>query len=401
MSKLIERILKFNEGLLPEMLPYKYEAMAENAFRFYRGTCHLFYEDLHQEKSIAASPLTWICGDLHLENFGSYRGENGLVYFDLNDFDESVLAPASFELVRLITSIFVGFDSLNIDRKRAAKMARLFLKTYSSTLAKGKAVSIEPRTAKGIVRDFLIAAEKSKAKDLLEKRTEKKSKKLVLSLTDERHFKLDKKLKADLTSHISEWIANSSDGPYNYKVKGCVFRLAGTGSIGVKRYLFLLKSTNTRNNYLLIDMKQSKPSSVAPFVRSKQPAWAAESERIITAQQNLQDVTPSLLSTTNFRGDTFVIQELQPVKDSIKFKMIRDQYRDLYLVIDDMALLTASGHLRSGGRGGSAIIDDLSAFGNDPNWQEPLLNYALKYAVTVKKYYSQYLRSYNAGKLTR
>ncbi|EHQ28722.1 DUF2252 domain-containing protein [Mucilaginibacter paludis] len=401
MSKLIERILKFNQGLLPEMLPYKYEAMAENPFRFYRGTCHLFYEDLQMEKAIAASPLTWICGDLHLENFGSYRGENGLVYFDLNDFDESVLAPASFEVVRLITSIFIGFDSLDIEQKKADKMARLFLKTYSTTLAAGKAISIEPRTAKGIVRDFLTAAEKSKAKDLLEKRTEKKSKKLVLSLTDERHFKLDRKLKADLTSHISDWISTSSDGPYNYKVKGCVFRLAGTGSIGVKRYLFLLKSTNTRNNYLLIDMKQSRPSSVSPFVHCKQPAWAAESERIITAQRHLQNVTPSLLSTTDFRGDTYVIQELQPVKDSIKFKMIRDQYRDLYLVIDDMALLTASAQLRSGGRGGSAIIDELSAFGKNPDWQEPLLDYARKYAATVKKYYNQYIRSYEAGKLTR
>ncbi len=44
-----------------------------------------FYEDL-QDVPLPQSPNTWICGDLHLENFGSYKANNKLVYFDLNDF---------------------------------------------------------------------------------------------------------------------------------------------------------------------------------------------------------------------------------------------------------------------------------------------------------------------------
>src|ERR1700712_3423208 len=101
MAELIRRITGFNSGLLPDKVQLKYEAMSENAFRFYRGTCHLFYEDLAKAANFPASPNTWICGDLHLENFGSYTADNDLVYFDLNDFDESVLAPAAWELVRL------------------------------------------------------------------------------------------------------------------------------------------------------------------------------------------------------------------------------------------------------------------------------------------------------------
>ncbi len=399
MSKLSDRLNAFNQGLLPEMLPHKYEAMAQNAFAFYRGTCHLFYEDLQNDKNLPASPLTWICGDLHLENFGSYRAENNMIYFDLNDFDEALMAPAGFELARMVTSIFIGFDSLEIEPEKAMKMAHLFLKSYAATLAKGKAISIEPRTAKGIVCQFLTSAEKSKARDLLEKRTVKKRKKLVLSMKDERHFKIDKKLKQELNAHVAEWIEKSSDGPYNFKVKGCIFRLAGTGSIGVKRYLFLLKSTNTRNKYLLVDMKQSRPSSLDPYTQAKQPEWQNESERIISVQKRMQYIPPSLISTTAFRGDTYVIQELQPVKDSINFKMIRDQYRDIYQVIDDMAILTASSQLRSGGMQGSAIIDELSTFGNDNTWQQPLLDWAKKYSIRVKRDYQQFLKDYKNGKL--
>ncbi len=93
-----------------------------------------------QAKFKIPSPVSWICGDLHLENFGSYKGNNRLVYFDLNDFDEAILAPTYLELVRLVTSIFIAFDSLKIEQKKAANMARLFLKAYSETLQKEKLI---------------------------------------------------------------------------------------------------------------------------------------------------------------------------------------------------------------------------------------------------------------------
>ena len=395
-TKLIDRLKQFNDGLLPEMVQLKYEAMTENAFRFFRGTCHLFYEDLAAAQPLPLSPLAWICGDLHIENFGSYKGDNKLVYFDLNDFDEAILAPASYEVVRMVTSIFIAFDALNIDGERALKMAQLFLRTYSATLAKGKAISIEPRTAKGIVCDFLNSAMKGTYKKLLKKRTVSKKKSIMLSLEDERHFKLDKKLRAELKAHINEWIKTSSDGPYNYEVIGAVFRLAGTGSIGVKRYLFLLKSTNTRNKYLLLDMKQARSSSVLPYIHVQQLQWENEAARVISVQQRMQNVSAALLSRTVFRGDSFIIQELQPVKDTIKFKLLED-YRDMYQVVDDMAALTASAQLRSGGMQGSGTIDELMAFGTDQGWQDAVIAYAQNYAATTKKYYKQFLREYKSG----
>jgi uncharacterized protein (DUF2252 family) len=397
MATLYKRLTEFNKGLLPEKVQLKYEAMADNAFRFFRGTCHLFYEDLAAAEPLPLSPLAWICGDLHIENFGSYKGDNKLVYFDLNDFDEALLAPASYETVRMVTSIFIAFENLGFEPLKALKMARLFMKTYSATLAKGKAISIEPRTAKGIVCDFLNAATKTSEKELLKKRTVSKKKKIMLSLEDERHFKLDKKLRKELKAHVNEWIKTSSDGPYNYEVISAVFRLAGTGSIGLKRYLFLLKSTNTKNKYLLLDMKQARSSSMLPYIQVQQLQWEAEAARVIGVQQRMQNVQASLLSTTVFRDESYIIQELQPVKDAIKFKQLKD-YRDMYQVIDDMAALTASAQLRCGGMQGSGTIDDLMAFGTDQGWQEAVIAYAQKYARKTNRYYKQYLKDFKAGK---
>ena len=63
-----------------------------------------------------------------------------------------------------------------------------------------------------------------------------------------------------------------------------------------------------------------------------------------------------------------------------------------------LATLTASAQLRSGGIQGSAIVDELMAFGLDQGWQETVSAYAQKYAGKVKHYYQQYLKDYEAGK---
>ena len=91
---------------------------------------------------------------------------------------------------------------------------------------------------------------------------------------------------------------------------------------------------------------------------------------------------------------------MQPVKDSIDFKLIRDQYRDMYQVIDDMAMLTASAQLRSSGRQGAATADELIAFGLNNQWQEELLNYAIAYTAQVKTDYKAFVADYKKGILS-
>ena len=160
MKSLTQRIQQFHVDRQEPTLHRKYELMAADVFSFYRATCFLFYEDLALNPIINNGPLSWICGDLHLENFGSYKGDNRLVYFDLNDFDEAMLAPCHLELARIVTSIFIAFESLEIEQKKALKMARLFIKKYAAHLSQGKPNYIERQTAEGIVCEFLTSVAK-------------------------------------------------------------------------------------------------------------------------------------------------------------------------------------------------------------------------------------------------
>jgi hypothetical protein len=142
-------------------------------------------------------------------------------------------------------------------------------------------------------------------------------------------------------------------------------------------------------------MKQARPSSLLPYIKVQQLQWETEAARVIGIQQRMQNVSAALLSTTVFRGDSFIIQELQPVKDTINFKLLKD-YGDMYQVTDDMGALTASAQLRSGQ--GSGTIDELMAFGRDRSWQEAVIGYARSYALTTENYFGEYVKDYKAGR---
>jgi uncharacterized protein (DUF2252 family) len=94
----VSEIHAWNRGRELQRLRLKYAEMETDAFSFFRGTAHLFFRDWPLDTALDDAPLVWVCGDLHLENFGSFHGDDGRAYFDVNDYDEAALASASWDL---------------------------------------------------------------------------------------------------------------------------------------------------------------------------------------------------------------------------------------------------------------------------------------------------------------
>lgn len=324
-----------------------------------------------------------------------------MVYFDLNDFDESVLAPLSWEISRMLTSIFVASNTLKIKPAEAKKAAKLFIKTYGEILSGGKAYYIDPRTAKGIVKSFMKAVKKRKEDDLIQHLCDAKDFNLKIAINNKTHFEIDKGLKAKLEQEVSYWIKNNGEWPNNYIVKDVAFRVAGTGSVGLRRYMFLLQSTKNKRKFIVVEMKETRSSSLAPYNSIKQPEWKSEAERVIFIKQKMQNISPALLRQIIFQNKAYVFQEMQPTADKIKLELIKENYNDLERVIKDMAMLTASAQIRSGGIHGSAIIDELVNFGQRKDWQLALLQYAMKYSNQVTDDYNQFLADYKNGELSQ
>jgi hypothetical protein len=94
----------------PAAFRRKYRAMAADPFAFYRGTACLFYADLRDREDRWADERTgrvWIQGDLHAENFGTYMDGEGVLVFDVNDYDEAYLGHFTWDLQRLAASLAV------------------------------------------------------------------------------------------------------------------------------------------------------------------------------------------------------------------------------------------------------------------------------------------------------
>jgi Uncharacterized protein conserved in bacteria (DUF2252) len=122
----------------------------------------------------------------------------------------------------------------------------------------------------------------------------------------------------------------------------------------------------------------------------QQPQWESEAHRMVIVQQIMQNIPPAQLSTLYFEGEHYLMQEMQPAKDRINFKMIQCDFKLVCSVIEDMAMLTASAHLRSVGRKGSCSADELISFGQHMNRHADLINYAVNYKKKVISDYKEF-----------
>lgn len=95
--------------LIQDDLALKHAAMASAAFPFLRATYYRWaqvWPDVCVEA--ARAPRVLAVGDLHVENFGTWRDSEGRLVWGVNDFDEAWRLPYTNDLVRLTTSALVG-----------------------------------------------------------------------------------------------------------------------------------------------------------------------------------------------------------------------------------------------------------------------------------------------------
>ncbi len=401
MKNVEARIIANNANLLPDMVALKYQTIRTSEFSFFRGTAHLFYEDLPSYLPLLASPNVWICGDLHLANFGSYRGDNLLAYFDINDFDEATLAPALFDVSRFLVSLFVATDSLGFDKKTAKELSKKFIKTYTKTLAQGYVRHFEQAIATGLMKTFLDKVQAKSHTKFLASRVENGEK---LILKPKKMIKIEDKSHLPILTAFEKWAAERDD-PDFFKIIDIAFRISGTGSLGVERYVALVQGEKTTMPDVLIDIKEALPSVVERFIAPppdslgmchKYPSFKNSAARAVELQKRIQSVPPALLSTFSFNNKSFIIRELQPASDKIDFSLFENHYDNLSDIVDKMAKIVAWGQLRSGGRQGSATADMLIAFAeNAAHWHTPLMLFVEEYAEKVRSDYEDYCAAFD------
>src|SRR6476659_5788097 len=134
-----ERWLGDQTPLDPDDLNYKHESMADRdtPFPFLRAT---FYRWLQLFPAVgpklAEAPVSLAVGDLHIENFGTWRDAEGRLAWGINDFDEAAKLPFTNDLVRLGTSGAL-MHAMGVIRLRVSDVAEAILLGYADSLKAG------------------------------------------------------------------------------------------------------------------------------------------------------------------------------------------------------------------------------------------------------------------------
>ncbi|QJD81090.1 DUF2252 domain-containing protein [Spirosoma rhododendri] len=393
-----DRIRSYNEDRNPRFLAYKYAAMRESKFRFFRGTCHLFNNDIPTDSFVWQAPLTWNVGDLHIENFGSFKADNRVAYFDLNDFDESILAPNLADLARVTCSLFVSASALQLNEAEVMQLVKTLTEAYALTLSRGYIRSLEQESARGIVGQFLRTVECRKRRAFLKSRLRYKKHTVRFRRRSPRTSPVDAETRQRIETAVRVWAQTQPD-PAFFDVLDIAHRLAGTGSLGIDRYILIVRGYGKRGKEYLLDLKQAVPSSLQNRLTDAQPIWISEAQRIVEVQKRVQAASPALLHPISFPGGaSYVLRELQPVEDRISLNELIGKPRKLLSLVATMGRLCGWGHLRASGRQGSAIADALISFGQDRSrWEQPLIEYAYAYAQQVGADYETYCDAYDQG----
>jgi uncharacterized protein (DUF2252 family) len=341
MSPVVDSILKWHRGRDPMLLGIKWRKISADVFAFFRGTAPLFYADWSREK-LPSAPVAWICGDVHLENIGSYKSEDGVARFDLNDFDEACLAPVHWETGRALTGLHLAGK---------ARLAEKFLEAYLETLVQGKAVHIEAENIRGPIYGLLKKVEGRKRGEFLEERV--KAGKLLIR--KDRSYALGDETATKALNRYLAWAGKQTDREF-YRPLDICGRIAGNGSLGLERYMVLIQGKKSPR---ILDLKQMPVSAAASYFDS-QSAWRGEAHRVFTLQHGMQYRPPAHLAWTGSKTISHLIRELQPAEDRIDLAELgRKDWPDFVVV---WARLIASAHLRSAGWKNGAKPEELAAY---------------------------------------
>jgi hypothetical protein len=128
-------------------LELKHERMRESPFVFLRGTFYRWLQQwLEHCAPLADAPRVLAIGDLHIENFGTWRDAEGRLVWGVNDVDEACRLPYTQDLVRLASSTLLAIEVDHFTTISAKAACRAILDGYAASLeARGAPVVLAER----------------------------------------------------------------------------------------------------------------------------------------------------------------------------------------------------------------------------------------------------------------
>jgi uncharacterized protein (DUF2252 family) len=243
-----------------------------------------------------------------------------------------------------------------------------------------------------MIEDLLDALKKRTRKDFLDSRTEVRDGQRRIRTDGKKALLADAEQRAQVAAFMEAFAAQQAE-PKFYRVLDVARRIAGTGSLGVERYVLLVAGKSSPDGNYLLDLKQSLPSSLRGLLQVPQPDWPDEAHRVVRLQQRMQAASQAFLAPVMLGKRACVLRDLQPSEDRVDLAAWQGKLRRLENAIATMGQILAWAQLRSSGRQGAANADELIAFAQSGSWKQRLLELSVEAAGAVEQDWRDYCAS--------
>lgn len=392
----IDLLIENSRGRVEHLIPIRYGRMLANPFAFYRGAAAIMAYDLSH------SPRTGlnlqICGDCHLLNFGGFATAERQLIFDINDFDETSIAPWEWDVKRLTTSFVIAglangfapedgraaawlaaqsyrqavagyarlpvlqawYDALNLTDILDQMQDKQSKRFYTQKLAKATAQSAHE---KEFARLAFAAGDPVRIID---------QPPLIFHTNDLRDAEVRAAAEQALADYLSSLELHKRLLLNRYRLVDTAFKVVGVGSVGTFCGIALFMSGN--GDPLFLQLKQARPSVLEPYAGASPFAHAGQ--RVVVGQKLMQAASDMFLGW--YTGTTegkpqFYVRQLKDAKIKPVVEVMKPVNLKGYATLCGQALARA--HVRSG----DAVVMT-GYMGKSSTFEDALADFSVAYA---------------------
>jgi uncharacterized protein (DUF2252 family) len=403
----------------PAAFRAKFRSMAADPFAFYRGSACLFYADVAERDDPWADERTsrvWIQGDLHAENFGTYMDGDGVLIFDVNDFDEAYLGHFTWDIIRFAASLALLGWRKAIPDDAITELVGRYVRAYLEQVrwfrgsADDSSFSLHLGTTDGVVHRILQSARLRTRVELLDRITETEGYDRVLR-DDPTVRRLDDEERSKVVAAFERYVQTIPESKrytgVTYAVKDVAGKSGfGIGSAGLPAYTVLVEGFNQAlDNDVVLSMKQG--NIAAPSRVVDDPAVAAAFEhhghRTAVSQRALQAHADRMLGWTELDGVGYVVSEVSPYEADLDWTQLSEP-SDIGPVVEYLGRATAKVHCVADADADRSLVPfqtedaiDQVVAGRDEEFVEWVVEFAHTYAARVRADHALFVDAFRSG----
>jgi uncharacterized protein (DUF2252 family) len=355
-----ELLAQSNRGRLPALAALKRTHMLQSPFAYFRGSVPVMAADL------AHAPHTGLdvqlCGDAHVSNLGSYIAPDGLLVFDINDFDETCRGPFEWDLKRLAASIELAGSQAGSSPSVCARAVHACLAAYTHLIAQFAQM---PALEAFRFRVHRLEAVKPVASILhmaLRATPEHSLARLTVPAPHShknriaRRFRTQrpnlwrvtgreaKSVLASLSAYSESLLPEQRHLLSRYRPIDVGFKVVGTGSIGLRDYVVLLEG-NGPADPLFLQIKQETSSAYAAYLPAAPADESHHGRRVALGTRLMQLQSDPFLGWTAIGPHHYLVRQLKDHKAAIDITRLRGTALVAYAQV--CGELLARSHARS------------------------------------------------------